>query len=341
MPFKPRRKQLARKPRRSRKPRSKYRGTIARIPRPLALKPKSVCQKLVYYNSFHCVPDLLSSGVPATLSQQNWFFTIALNSPWPFIYGWDDHATNNGKYMLPNTPISSLSSSLQPDSSTTAMPGLKDGYNLFKQYQNGLVIGSKVTLSAMPSAVATTHDQQSGVLYAVKHAKTGFGLDDDSTITDIQKLPFRQMKRIAGQNDTFNMAGNLSRNTGAKIVVSHSPKKFNDVSSLRDNERFQFKQSSTQHLDGLVPVDSDFLTVGIVPALNQIRGIDDTGTPAVVPKKAPDFKLSMRIEQTILFTEPLENLSEGTGNYSLPWDSRKYGGIGYTMTEAFRRGWRT
>lgn len=306
MPFKPRRKTMPRKPRRMRKTRSKYRGTIARIPRAIPMKPKSVCQKLVYYNSFHCVP-----GLDLNNQQQNWYFTIALNSPWPFIDGWDTHAQNNNRVLAANSPIYPLTPSHQPDIQTTAMPGLKDGYDLFHQYQNGLVVGTKVILSAQPTLQGSAGEVQSGVLYAIRHAKADFGLQDTSTIVDVQKLPFRQMKRIAGPSDN---TGFFERNTGAKLVVAHSPKKFNNVQSLKDNERFQFHQATSAHPYGITPDDSDFLTVGVVPSL-----VNYQSPAGVQARKCTDFKLSMRIEQTILFTEPLENLGEGTGNYSLPW----------------------
>lgn len=313
MPFKPKKKFIPRKPKRTRKPRSKYRGTVARIPRALPLKPKSVCQKLVYYNTLHCIPSLDQSAVP---QQQNYYFTIGLNTPWPFIYQWDDGASTNGKHIVPNTPIIALDSNSMPTGTTTAMPGLKDGYNLFRQYQNGLVVGTKVVISAQPTGKEDGDSkEQSGVLYAVKHAKVAFGLSSGSTVTDIQKLPFRQMKRVAGQIGTGSMP---DRNTGARITVKHSPKTFNNVSSLRDNERFQFKQASGAHLNGVPPEDNDFLTIGVVPALTNFY---DGGS--IVPRKTCNLKLSLRIEQTILFTEPLENLGEGTGNYSLPWDASR------------------
>ena len=197
------------------------------------------------------------------------------------------------------------------------MPGLKEGYSLFNQYQNGLVLGSKVVLSAQPTAQSTTQKQQSGVLYAIRHAKQSGGLTDTSTITEVQKAPFRQIRRIAGSNDSIDQVGMIERNTGAKIVVKHSPKKFNDVQSLKDNDRFQFHQQSTTDPYGLTPEDSDFLTIGVVPSLKGYQG-----SSGIEQRKAPDFKLSMRVEQTILFTEPLENLVEGTGNYSLPWPAR-------------------
>lgn len=306
---------------RNKKGRTQYRGTVARIPRALAIKPKSVCQKLVYYNSFHCIPALN----PVSSAQQNWYFTIALNSPWPFIYQWDQGAQANAKMLVPNNSITPLDTNANPTALTTSMPGLKDGFNLFHQYQNGLVVGTKVVLSAQPTGLSdTSTKEQAGVLYAIKHAKVSFGLTSDSTINDIQKLPFRQMKRIAGPVSSGTM---YERNTGARITVNHSPKKFNNVQSLRDNERFQFKQASGALPNGQTPVDNDFLTVGVVPSLVNFQVGGST-----VARKTCDFKLSMRIEQTILFTEPLENLSEGTGNYSLPWDARQYGGIGYTLS---------
>lgn len=290
---------------------SRYRGTVARIPRPLAIKPKSVCQKLVYYNTFHCVPALN----PTSQAQQNWYFTIALNSPWPFIYQWDQGANANAKQLVANSAITSLDSNANPTALTTSMPGLKDGYNLFHQYQNGLVIGTKVILSAQPTGRdQASASEQSGVLYAIKHAKVSFGLTSDSTINDIQKLPFRKMKRIAGPSTSSTM---YERNTGAYIEIKHSPKKFNSVGSLRDNERFQFKQASGALPNGQAPVDNDFLTVGCVPSIVNFQNAGTTES-----RKTCNFKLSCRIEQTCLFTEPLENLSEGTGAYSLPWDAK-------------------
>ena len=128
-------------------PAGKYRGTVARIPRPIPLKHKSVCQKLVYYNTFHAIPALNSTDS----SQQNFYFTMALNSPWPFIYNWDAGATQNGKQLVPNNIIIGLDVNSNPTATTTSMPGLKDGYNLFRQYQNGLVIGTKVVISAQPT----------------------------------------------------------------------------------------------------------------------------------------------------------------------------------------------
>ena len=233
-------------------------------------------------HTLHAIPSL-DQQTPA--QQQNFYFTMCLNSPWPFIYNWDQGANANGKQLVPNNIIISTDSNGNPTATTTSMPGLKDGYNLFRQYQNGLVVGTKVVITAQPTGIsgATTQPEQAGILYAVKHAKVGFGLNSSSNITDINTLPFRQVKRIAGpmgQGD-FN-----NRNTGACITVNHSPKTFNNVSSLRDNERFQFKQASASYLEGQGPQDSDFLTIGIVP---QLVNFQDGGVDQ--PRKACNVKL--------------------------------------------------
>ena len=54
------------------------------------------------------------------------------------------------------------------------------------------------------------------------------------------------------------------------------------------------------------PNEGDYLTIGILPSLN-FRDLQCT-----------KFCLQLRIEQTLLWTEPLESLATGAGNYSFP-----------------------
>jgi hypothetical protein len=222
------------------------------------------------------------------------------------------------------------------------MPGLKDGFSLFTQYENGIVLGSKVTLSAQPTENDGEDRTQAGVLYAVRSSKKDIGLTLLSSITDIQKLPFRQMKTLAGPNSSTDPTTAFNnRNVGAKIVVTHSPKKFNNLQSLRDNERFQFHQKRDSAPDGTSAIEQDFLTIGVVPSM--VNYMSTTGSEQ---RKVTNFKLSMRVEQTILFTEPLESLSEGTGNYSLPWAAKSglsggfaayMGASAYSMARNYNR----
>ena len=311
--------------RKVRKQQSRYRGTVARIPRPILMKPKSVAQKFVYFNSFHCRPDLNTAG-----GQRNFNLKLQLNNPWMFPYDWNNLSQGNGAYISPNEPITPLGTDGHPAHNTTCMPGLKDGYSLFNQFEHGCVVGTKVIISAQPTENDGQSPTQSGVLYAVRSSKNDIGMNVSTDITQIQSLPFRQMKRLAGPSADVDVTnGFTNRNTGAKIVVNHSPKKWNNLQSLRDNADMQFTQNVTSHPDGLSPPEGDFLHIGVVPSLTDY--IKDGGVTEA--RCVTNFKLSLRIEMTCIFSEPLSNITEGTGNYSIPWDARMYGGIGYTMSK--------
>ena len=217
------------------------------------MKPTSCIQRLVYFNTFSCRP--VSDTSSGTTTQQNWMFQLCLNSPWLFDHDWNAYSNSNQQAIAPNTPIVPSNLSGQPDATTTAMPGLKDGFNLFHQYAHGVVIGSKVTISAQPTENDGDASTQAGVLYAIKSAKKAFGLNLTSNLNDVQKLPFRQMRRIAGPASGLDQyaSGFNNRDVGAKMVITHSPKKFNNVQSLRDNDQFQFGQSLASTPNGTAP----------------------------------------------------------------------------------------
>ena len=103
------------------------------------------------------------------------------------------------------------------------------------------------------------------------------------------------------------------RKVGAKIVIKHSPRKFNGIKDLRDNQ--QLFNSTGSNTAAHKPNEADYLTVGVVPSLVN-RDLQVT-----------DFCLQLRMEQTLLWTEPLENLAEGTGNYSFPWAAALSSGL--------------
>lgn len=282
--------------RKKRKPAPKYRNRIARIARPLNVKPRAAKQKVTYYNSFLCRPALDASG-GSGLKQRNFSFTMNLNSLWPFDNGYNDNATNTGKVFEPNEAINGYS--LPVTSSMTSLPNVRDGSNLFNQFSKCAVVGAKITLVATP--IQNSTDVQLGYLYAVKHSQPSSGLGTASTVVDVQKMPFRQMAKLKGayQNPT------APAGIGAKLVIKHSPRKFNQIKDLRDNQ--QLFNSTGSDSAAHKPNEADYLTVGCVGALN---GLDT---------KCTDFCLQVRCEYVLLWTEPLENLSEGTGNYSFPW----------------------
>lgn len=290
---------------RKRRP-QKNRLQVARIPRPIQMKSRSATQRLVYYNTFLCDPKLSSSN-----TQQNYSFKLFLNSPWIFPYNWDLLArSSNNQVMVSNTPINPAGSNNVISADTTSMPGYNDGFNLAAQYAKGCVVGTKVTIQCTPLQNET--DNQPGILYAVKHSQPGSGLGLTSTINDLQKLPFRQQKRISGASAPTS-GFTVNNIVGSKIVVRHSPKRFNNVKDLRDNNKLFFQTKGGDNSVGSSPDEGDYLTIGLLP---QIIDYQVGGSPS--PRQTSKTTISLRVEQSILWTEPLENLTEGSGNYSFP-----------------------
>lgn len=277
----------------------KYRRQVASVARPLNVKPKSVYQNVVYYQSFNCNPGL-DTTLPGGQQQQNYSIQIALNSLWPFENNWNAKATATGQSITPNEAI--VPYALPVTDAMTIMPNIKDGWGAFSQYNNACVVGTKVTIVASP--LANTADNQLGYLYAIKHSQSNTGLATTSTITDVNKMPFRKMAKIQGAG--VPTSGFQTNNvTSAKLVVKHSPKKFNNVADLKDNKDLfcRIGNNSVAHS----PDEGDYLTIGVIPALN-FRDL-----------QASKFGLQLRIEQRVLFTEPLESLASSSHNYSLPW----------------------
>ena len=294
------------KKRMNRKPKheKKYRRNVATIARPLNVKPRSAIQNVTYYQSFNCTPGLNSANNVGE-KQQNYSIELALNSIWPFESVWNSKAINNGRTCVENDPITPYA---QPvTDSMTIMPNIKDGVALFTQYNHCAVVGTKVTIVATP--IKNTDDNQMGYLYAIKHSQSSTGLTDSSNITDLNKMPYRKMCKIQG-SAVPTSGFQVNNIIGGKLVITHSPKKFNNVSDLRDNKGL-FCTTGANAVAAR-PSEGDFLTIGVVPALN---GRDLPVT---------NFCLQIRVEQRLLWTEPLESLSTGAGNYSFPWAATPY-----------------
>lgn len=281
----------------------KYRRPIATIARPLNVKPRSALQNLTYYQSFNCDPQL-NSALGAGLKQQNFSIELALNSLWPFEMNWDAKSNSLGRTSVPNDPITPYQSPVTD--AMTIMPNVKDGVALFQQYNNACVVGTKVTIVATP--LTNINDNQMGYLYAIKHSQSQTGLTDTSTITDLNKMPYRKMAKLQGAS--VPTSGFQTNNIiGAKLVIKHSPKKFNNVSDIRDNKGLFCTTGSNAVASS--PSEGDYLTIGVIPALNA-RDLQCTR-----------FCLQIRVEQRVLWTEPLESLATGAGNYSFPWSASR------------------
>lgn len=283
----------------------KYRRQVATIARPLNVKPRSAMQNVTYYNSFRCQPVINSNGTVGQ-KQQNFMIKMNLNSIWPFDNGYRTSAQTFGQVCNPNEDISPYV--VPVTDSMTTMPNVRDGANLFEQYAECCVVGTKVTIVATP--ISNTQPVQLGYLYAIKHSQPNTGLNTLSTINEINKMPYRKMAKIQGSGQQVTQ----SIGTAAKIVIGHSPKRFNNVKDLRDNkEMFNITGSDAA---ARKPNEADYLSIGVIPSLN---GLD---------KQVSDFCLQIRVEQKLLWTEPLEALATGgQGNYSFPWSAAATGGL--------------
>lgn len=309
-------RRIVRRRKRYRK-RAPYRKAIARIPRPLNVKARSALQHVTYYNSFFCDPAL-DGSTPA--AQQNWAIKLQLNSPWLFNDGWDILATNTNQRLLPNQAITPVAANGNPIiGTTTCMPGVADGSKTILKYAQGVVIGTKYTLVATPVSSGDDSDprSQAGLFYAIKHSQKSSGLTASSDINTINAMPFRQAKQIASATagTASNSNTRASQQIASRITGGYNPKKFNNLSDIRDNNQFNFTGGSGTLNQ---PSEGDFLTIGIVPMLKTFPGSNNANQA-----QAPRFRLDMKIQQTILYTEPLEETSTLQGNYSYPFSAYK------------------
>lgn len=293
---------------------SKYRMKVARVNRHLNVKPRSAMQNVTYYNSFRCQPKVDTSAASGS-RQRNFNIVLGLNSLWPFATDWDKNAnTSAGAVCTPNETIIEYTTAPTPpalhvDDTTTMMPNTRDGAGLYYQYSKCCVVGTKVTITATP--IKNNTDIQLGYLYAIKHSQPATGLATTDNITSINKMPYVKLAKLAGP-DAPTSGFQSGEKIGAKLVINHSPKKFNNVADVRDNQAL-FNTTGANTV-ATRPGEGDYLTIGCIPSLN---GMDEQVT---------DFCLQVRIEQRLLWTEPRESLvgdAAGQGNYSFPWSAAK------------------
>lgn len=299
------------------------RRRIARVIRPLTMRPTSAIQKLVYTNTFRCIPGL-NGG-----QQQNFNFQILLNSPWLFAYDWNDVANLSGQSLVPNEAITPVPQNNIPLAQTMIMPGVKEGGGQpFNKYQNGFVTGTKITVVATPINNPNGKPIQLGYLYAHKGSAATSRLGGDKNITDLSKLPFVQMKKLMGAQ-TATLQG-ASTGNSSRLTITHSPRKWNNVKDLRDNKQFAFN-TKTNAGAGSLPGELDFVSIGVIPALNSYTvpgGSEET--------QATNFQLQLRVEQSILWTEPLDQAETGTGNLAYPVPANQMNNFASGMYRATR-----
>jgi hypothetical protein len=223
-----------------------------------------------------------------------------------FPHSWNELATTQGSTLVPNDLITTLDPTTgQPSDATTVMPGVRTQGYAYDKYANGCIIGSKTTVNASAITNETTDAPQLAYLVTRKHSNTN-DLPASTNITDLKKYPYLTMRKLNG--------GLLNtKQIDARITVTHSPKKFNNVKDYRDNPQLSFKTiGQAEEEIGRSVGEKDFLSVYVVPALN-----DYQPAGSAVKSKATDFMMTIRHEVSILWTEPKTN-TVSPENFSYP-----------------------
>lgn len=287
------------------------RRAIARVIRPITLRPEAAIQKVVYVNTFECRPGLNGSN-----AQQNFSFQLILNSPWLFGYNWDSRASGTNQLLKPNEPIIGMDPSTgKPTATTTIMPGTREGGGVpFNKYQQGYVTGTKVNVVATPLNNEAGKPIQLAYLYA-HTSSTGNSLDLTDNMTTLSKRPYVKMKKLMGQQ--IAALQQASNNVSSSLVIKHSPKRWNNIKDIRDNKQLSFSTQANTY--GEQPDELDFLTIGCMPALNNYVVPGASGET-----QATNFQLQLRVEQSILWTEPLDNKGTFNANLAYPVPTNNY-----------------
>lgn len=303
------------------------RGRLARINRPITMRPVSAVQKVVYMNTFVCKP-----GLSSTNTQQTFSFSLLLNSPWPFSAVYNNGSSGTNQTITANEAIVPLDGSHAPTATSTIMPGIQTGGGQpFEKYQQGFVTGSKVTLVATPIANASGQALQDGYFFAHKSSSHS-DIDQSTTLTDINKLPYVQMKRLRGTQ----MADSWTQPVSSRLTIKHSSRRYNHVKDLRDNKQLSFSTRDNAGL-GAIPDELDFLTIGVVPALNEYSAANVATPGHETP--CTNFQLQMKIEQSILWTEPRDNDLQ-TSNLAYPVPAWQMGGFANGFAKYMRHAYR-
>lgn len=264
-------------------------GTHVELLNIRSLKPKSVMVKLQYYQTMEVLNTLIGN-------QQNCqFITLNLNSLW--ILNDTTNAANAGNVWSFNTPTTVHANGASVDSGT-AYPGAfngagSPGYG----YQNGAIIGSKVTISASPLQNTGGGTGLTGptALFAVVQSQPNTTLSQTTKIEDIYSTPYANVKKLVGVNNTSGLNGSSK---SARIVVKYSPKRFNNIKDIRDNKSYFCSMISTAgNVTGNHPGEKDRLSFGLVNILSD----------PISKQPCSQTLIQIRMECMVLFTEPFEN----------------------------------
>lgn len=270
------------KPQATFRPNARYQlANKVELIRPVTLKPKSVMKKFIFYNTAEVI-NKLNTGIQNAQHQTNY-----LNSPWILQSDtYTEQGTNTWKW---NTPMTIHTNAGDPNTGT-AFPGFFGQNGIGFGYQDACIVGSKVTITATPIFLPNTASGAPTALFAMVQTNTN-QLDQLSNIEELYNNPYCQVRKIEGGGTN---SGDLSGNTkSASIVLNYSPKKYNNVKDIRDNQQFNARVSQNGQ-NGNFPPELDRITFGVINVM----------TNPVTAAQCVPIMLQYKHEVTVLFTEP-------------------------------------
>lgn len=251
--------------------------------RPITLKPASVMKKFIYYNT----AEIRNATIADAQNAQ--FCTFNLNSPWILQ---DDTYTEQGSNTWKwNTTMTDHDND-SAVTTGTSYPGLYGTGNVGLGYANSLCVGTKFTLTGTPIFAPNSSSGAPAALFAIVQSQSSH-VDNTLTIDELYATPYVQVRKItSGGTNSGDLTGNTK---SASIVLKYSPKRFNNVTNLKDNHQFNATLTNPVAAQtGKHPADKDRVTFGLVNVM----------TNPVSKRAMGSVMIQVKIESTYLFTEP-------------------------------------
>lgn len=250
--------------------------------RPVTLKPTSIIKKFCYINT--------SELTNATIAdkQNPMHITWNLNSPWLLQ---DDTYADQGNASWRWNKEVTMHDNGDPVLTGTSMPGMFDGQGVALGYANLICLGVKATITYTPLYAPNSASGAPTALFAVIQSNSN-QLDNLTTIEDIYATPFSTVRKVIGGGT--NSGDHSGAVRSAKMVIKYSPRRFNNLQSLRDNREYWAHLTETATRTGTHPADKDRLTFGVLNCLT-----NPNSERAMV-----SGMLQIKWESTYMFTEP-------------------------------------
>ena len=257
------------------------------------MKPVKNLKRFTYTNKYLVTNALSTSGS----NQQPQFITLNLNSPW--VAGTDTYAQYDSCTWEANKPhIKHAGTNLPSYGSQYDMLYDQQGA-IGYSYQDATICGTKVSLRCTPQF--STSICGPTTFFAIMTSQVGSTITNAISQNTLSQMPYTTNRRIEGNQSGLGLNGNSK---SSSITIKYSPKKFNGLTDLMDNNEMtahitvpDFTTSS-----GTAPQEKDFLTFGIL----------NTIVNPSTPRPCTPVLIEVKMEALIMFREPFNNNNIGS-----------------------------